>query len=211
MPQTSQNLEDRIKNAIAFYQSNPDQKKKPIAREFAIPYQTFLGRLKGAQPRQNRRPNNYTLNKSQEEALKRWIDQLDKAQQAPTPDRITRAANAILRRNHTGPTPPRTVGKMWTYRFMDRLPDSYRPIMQKPMDPKRVQAEDISAKNTSINQSKEQIQTTPGRPAVHPPSQPLLQNRVPFHQLQSGHSLHQTHPFHASDPPTFSKVDKRTH
>jgi hypothetical protein len=50
---------------------------------------------------------------------------------------IEHGANAILRRAIDPAKPeelPRMVGKMWTFRFMKRLPINYSTVKQKPIN-----------------------------------------------------------------------------
>ncbi|OJD24736.1 hypothetical protein ACJ73_03903 [Blastomyces percursus] len=131
--------------AIDALESNPNLHIKPVAREFNIPYSTLYGRVKGRKSRICRVPIHRALNDSQEEAIKKWIHQLDVNFCSPTIEHIEAAANRMLQGHHTDPeTPPPTASKMWAYRFIKRLPDEYNRVKQKPMDPKRISSEDIS-------------------------------------------------------------------
>ena len=146
MAQISQEIEARIRNAIDAYQHDPGQKMADIAREFEVPYQRLRGRLQGKHSRVNKRPVNCALDKQQENALKHWVYKLDQAHFAPTVQQVQHCANSILRRSHTDPNQhPREVSKMWVNRFFKRLPDGYKQMKKRPMDPKRLHAEDIAA------------------------------------------------------------------
>ena len=144
MAESTREIEDRIQNAINTYQCNENQKVTKIARDFQVPYQRLLRRLHGTPSQLNHQPVNKTLDNHQEEALKDWIFHLDNTHFAPTVKQIQNCANAILARSHTEPTQPPQVSKMWTYRFIKKLPPEYRRRKQKPMDPKRLNSEDIS-------------------------------------------------------------------
>ncbi|KMW66408.1 hypothetical protein, variant [Blastomyces dermatitidis ER-3] len=132
-----ENIEERIQQAIAAYQKNPKSKILPLSREFNVPYQRLRARINGRNPNTAKVPVNKRLNESQEDAIKRWIKLLDEKNCPPTAEHIQDFANSILRRDHTDPTisPPK-VSKMWTYRFIERLPE-YKRVKQKPKDANR--------------------------------------------------------------------------
>jgi len=144
MAESTQEIEIRIQNAVNTYRRDESQKISKIAREFHVPYQRLRSRLQGHSCHLNTRPVNRTLDNSQEEALKNWIFHLDETHFAPTIKQIQNCANAILVRSHTGPTQPPQVSKMWTYRFIKKLPPEFQRRKQKPMDRKRLDSEDIS-------------------------------------------------------------------
>lgn len=145
MPTDYDTIEDQIQNAVNTFKHDKSRKKKELARQFNVPYHRLLNRLNGRPSKLHNRNKEHTLNKQQEDAVKQWLDQLDKAGQAPTAERLENCANSILNRQHTDPTSPApTVGKMWAYRFMNRLPKDYKRQRKKPKEPKRIYSEEVS-------------------------------------------------------------------
>lgn len=145
MPDDAKSIEIRIQNAIDTLQRDKSRKISDLAKEFAIPYHRLYSRLNGKKTRVQNCWASRALTKPQEEAVKQWLDQLDKAGQAPNAERIQICANSILRRQHSNPqTSPPTVSKMWAYRFMNRLPEDYKRLRTKPKEPKRLQSEDVA-------------------------------------------------------------------
>lgn len=49
------------------------------------------------------------------------------------------------------------VGKNWPYQFIERLGPEYSQVKQKPMDPKRLIAEDLGVIETWFDRLKIQI------------------------------------------------------
>jgi hypothetical protein len=74
-----------------------------------------------------------------------WITRLDDIGVPPTIDMVRNSANSMLQRNHPDEIPPLTVGPNWPYRFITRLPSQFQRVNQKPVDPKRINSEDIDA------------------------------------------------------------------
>ena len=157
-------IESRIQTALDAYKHDNSQKITVLARQNSVPYQRLLRRIHGTPSAHAKKPVNYMLNKEQEEAVKLWIYDLDKAGQAPTAQRVRDCANSILKRNHTDPSsPPPQVSKMWSYRFIKRLPQGFRRLKQKPLEKKRLESEDIGIMQTwfdrfEIIMKKHQIQ-----------------------------------------------------
>ena len=144
MPKSSKEIEDRIQNAVNAYKHAENPKITNIAREFQVPYASLRRRVQGVPSRLQQKPVNYTLNKHQEMALQNWIHQLDKSGCPPTAQQVEKCANSFLERSHSDPqTPPPKVGQNWAYWFIQRLPPEYKLQKQKPIDPKRMNAEDI--------------------------------------------------------------------
>lgn len=52
---------------------------------------------------------------------------------------------------------PPTVSRRWPYRFMQRLASRYKLIKQKPIDPKRLEAEDFVAIAIRFDRLEESI------------------------------------------------------
>lgn len=144
MPKACIQTEDRIQDAVVAYRHAQNPKISDIAREFDVDYQCLRRRLKGVPSKFQTTPINYTLNKHQENALRNWVYQLDRAGCPPNAQQVEKCANSFLRRSHTNPrSKPLEVGQKWAYRFIKRLPNEYKLRKQKPIDPKRMNAEDI--------------------------------------------------------------------
>lgn len=145
MPKASRETEDRIQKAVVAFQHSQNPKISDIAHQFKVPYQSLRRRLKGIPSKFQTQPVNYILTKHQESALRNWIYQLDKAGCPPNAQQVEKCANSFLRRSHTDPrSTPLEVGQNWAYRFIERLPPEYQYRKQKPIDPKRMNSEDIS-------------------------------------------------------------------
>ena len=145
MVESTHEIEIRIQNAINAYQHDRNQKVTKIAREFQVPYQRLLRRLHRIPSKLDHQPVNKTLDEHQEKALKDWVIHLDDTHYAPTVKQIEGCANSILAWSHEDLSqPPPQVSKMWAYRFIKKLPLEYRRRKQKPMDPRRLNSEDIS-------------------------------------------------------------------
>jgi hypothetical protein len=74
---------------------------------------------------------------------------------------VEQCANEILRRN----VADRTVSKMWIYRFIKRLPSHLNLLKQKPIDSKRLEAEDIGAIQAWYNRLENELHTHNIHPA----------------------------------------------
>jgi hypothetical protein len=96
---------------------------------------------KGRQARSSKKPVNKVLDSAQEEALVRWIGQLNDWNMPPKPRLIEAWANRSLARAGK----PDQVSKMWVYRFIKRLPPDLElgPVKQRTKESKRIQAEDV--------------------------------------------------------------------
>jgi hypothetical protein len=81
------------------------REEKPIisrfARDFNIPYQRLLNRLKGRDSCTTRTPAGRLLSDAQESALCRYINILDELDIHARPAMVETAANSILKEGHT--------------------------------------------------------------------------------------------------------------
>jgi hypothetical protein len=137
MSENSSEIEDRISDAIQAYNDRDNPKIAQLAREFRVPYQRLLGRVRGRVSRLARSGPNKVLDKSQEQALVNWLALLDNANASLTAQEIEATANEILSRGGSD----RRVSKNWAYRFLKRLPNDFEHIIQKPMEEERMDAE----------------------------------------------------------------------
>ena len=138
----------KVQDALATYQHNKNPPITKIAREFKVRYYHLYSHIHGKQPKAKVHPVNYILDEAQENAVKHWIHQLDKASHAPTAQQLQACVNSILQHHHLDPnTHPLQVGKMWPYQSVEQSPD-YKHQKQKPMDTKRLNSEDIGVIQT---------------------------------------------------------------
>jgi hypothetical protein len=140
--------EEAISKAIEAYELDKNQKIAPLARQFGAPYDRLRKRIAGVNSRITRAPAGKRLTDDQESALMAWIKRIDDIGAPPTVDLVTNCANSILQRANPDQEPPPTVGPNWSYRFIKQLPDQYKRIKQKPIDPKRLLSEDIGVIQT---------------------------------------------------------------
>ncbi|KAL1960263.1 hypothetical protein VTO42DRAFT_8806 [Malbranchea cinnamomea] len=135
--------EDQIIQAADAYRRGEFKKIADLAREFKVDYQRLRRRILDTPSRFTPRPQTRKLDSAQDKAAIAWIKYLDEAGRFPTQEMLTNCANSVLCRSHIDPeTAPPTVSKMWANRFAKRL-SKYKRIKRHPMEPKRIQAEDI--------------------------------------------------------------------
>jgi hypothetical protein len=139
MPKVTESAESRV---IEAYEAARREKKpnfSKIAREYNVPRETLRDRVKkGIQAKSSIKPVNKVLDIAQEEALIRWVVQLNDWNMPPTPRLIEAWANRSLARA----SKPNRVSKMWVYRFIKRLPPDLGLVKQRTKESKRIQAED---------------------------------------------------------------------
>ena len=140
MPQKTQSVEDRLLEACQLARREKKPNVPKIAREFDVPRRTLANRVQNGQISP---PVNRALDTAQEEALIRWICQLNDWNMPPTPRLVEAWANRSLQR---AGKPTQKVSKMWVYRFIKRLPSDLQlgPMKQRTKESKRIQAEDAS-------------------------------------------------------------------
>ena len=142
MPKTTESAESRMIEAYEMAKREKTPNISKIAREYCVPRRALHDRVKkGRHARSSVKPVNKVLDKAQEEALTRWIGQLNNWNMPPPPRLIEAWANCSL--THAG-KPEQKVSKMWVYRFMKRLPPDLQlgPTKQRTKESKRIQAED---------------------------------------------------------------------
>jgi hypothetical protein len=158
-PETYKKEEEAIKNAYESYCQNQNQKITVLAREFDAPYRRLLARIHGQTSYYDRTPTNMLLTDAQERTVKAWVEQLDTIGTPPTNRMITGCANAILAQANPHVHPPPTAGPNWVYGFLKRLPDGYERVEQTPIDPKRLNAQDLGVLQTWFDRLKIQLDT----------------------------------------------------
>ena len=163
-------IEKRISDACASAVSQNRPNISELARQFDVPYQRLRGRINGRPTLNQRRHYPNALDNTQEEALVQWVRRIDSMGISPTSTIVVQSANEILARSasdtisaekpskmpsktlsktplktspKTPSNPPRTVGKNWVYRFMERLPADLHITTQKPIEKARFDAAEL--------------------------------------------------------------------
>src|ERR1700710_204433 len=99
MPKTAESDESRMIEACDAARREKTPNITKIAREFGVNRRNLQNRVKkGMQARTARKPVNKVLDKAQEEALTRWICQLNDWNMPPKPRLIEAWANRSLAR-----------------------------------------------------------------------------------------------------------------
>ena len=135
-------MDNRVEEAVEYIDANPRVSIASVARQFAIPRMTLVGRLDGAQSKKGRPATNTKLSREEETAICRYIDRLDGVNLAVRPQFITEAANYILKSRSSSRQDPATiptVGANWTKRFIKR--HNYCKKLQKKIQMDRQTAE----------------------------------------------------------------------
>lgn len=146
MTPTYMQIGEHIQNAITYHLPHPKVTIAQIARDFEVPYQRLVARIKGRIGRHRREHINTRLTASQEAALCSYVERLDDRNLAAQREQIRGAANSILKEAYTHTIPalrppePPTVGKCWVARFVKRY--EYCVVRQKTLDAERCGSED---------------------------------------------------------------------
>ena len=133
-------IEERISEAIKVAQSQKKPNIHALARGFNMPYSRLYGHFNGQPSWSEHPPTNSALDSYQEKALIHRIQQLDDLYIPPTPKLAEQQANKILQHQTDA---SQSVSKMWAYWFIQHLPNNFSFAKQKPMDKKRIDAEDV--------------------------------------------------------------------
>jgi hypothetical protein len=134
--------ENRIDQAICALKTQKKPNISKAAREFNVPRTTLQSRWQGRLSLKNRAPTNLKLNSTQDKALCRYLDTLERYRIKPLKRMIEAAANAILKASHNDPeTPPPTVGPKWLHRWLQRHPQ-YKKRWFRAIELDRKHAED---------------------------------------------------------------------
>jgi hypothetical protein len=139
-------LEIRYQQALATISDQNEPNITELARSFSLPYRSLLRRFHARGKVKTKISPQRALNMMQEAALIRYIKQLDDLWAPCTLQEIKRCANLILARSNQPP-----VSKIWSSRFVRRLPEGFFWIKQKPMDKNRLESEDILRLMTWFN------------------------------------------------------------
>lgn len=155
-------IEECIQSAITYHLSHPKLTIAQIGRDFEVPYQRLVARIKGRIGRHQRQHINTRLTASQEAALCSYANRLENRNLAAQREQIRGAANSILKEAYAHTTPalrppePPTVGKCWVARFIKRY--KYCVVRQKTLDAERCGSEDPAViEKTGASTREEEI------------------------------------------------------
>ena len=138
MSSAYQITQDRIIDAINAVHDGTYSNPTVAARAFEVDPRTIQRRLHGGASKSSRLPTNRALNFEQEQAIKDYIQRLDKQNVSAKIIMIRAAANYILAQSHSNScTPPPQVSENWTRRFLVRSPE-YHKKKQKPLTVERI-------------------------------------------------------------------------
>jgi hypothetical protein len=159
MPESYQQIETRIENAIVAILREENPNISRFAREFNVPYGRLRNRLKGRDSRSTRPPTRRLLSDAQESALCRYINILDELDIHARPATVETAANSILKEGHTHKSlPPPTIGGHWLKRFFQRHPE-YRIRKRRAIDLDRKRAHEPATIQAWFEKLKATIDT----------------------------------------------------
>ena len=102
-------INNRIKEILESIKDIIKPNFKQLAREYGVPYQRLLARLKGRQTRSKRPSTTYKLAKAQDQALYDYIARLDELGVCVRLPMIVSCANYLLQQAHDSPSPPPTA------------------------------------------------------------------------------------------------------
>ena len=136
MPDTYSDYEDRINDAIDALHSGSYTNCALAARDFDVAPRTLQRRWKGGDSKSTRPSTNKALTDEQEQAIRDYIERLDKINQCARPRMIVGAANYIIRFEN------RTIGHQWLKRFLARNPE-FSVRKQKPLASERKDSHNV--------------------------------------------------------------------
>ena len=114
----SQSKESRINLAIQAMQRDQTLSRRHTARIYDVPEATLRDRMNGKTPKPELRPAAHRLTATEEEAVVRYILDLDTRGFAPRRAGVEDMANLLLARRDGG-----RVGKHWAEKFVKRQPE----------------------------------------------------------------------------------------
>jgi hypothetical protein len=109
MPVTYHEIEERISEAVAYYENFPDAKIAKIARDFEIPDHRLRYRLKTGKLRIDLGGYNKKLSPAEELALCHILNRLDVIGFSARIGFVRSFVNNLLKRSHLNITPPPLV------------------------------------------------------------------------------------------------------
>lgn len=124
-------LEDGLIEAVIIAKNEGQQiNMAAYARAASMPYKTFVRRVNGSKPREDRDPVNRRLSKAQEGALIAWIDDMAQRKLFITRGMLRESANELI-----APAPP--VSAMWCSRWLKRHNRKLDVASAKPIERSR--------------------------------------------------------------------------
>ena len=133
MSSTYQVTENYISDAIDALHRGDYSNPIATAQAFGVNVKTVQQKLQGRVSKSLRLPTNKVLNLEQKQALKDYIQRLDKHNVSAKVSKICAAANYILKKSHSNPLEiSPQVSKKWTKQFLNRHPQFHKK-KQKPL------------------------------------------------------------------------------
>ncbi|ENI03183.1 hypothetical protein COCC4DRAFT_143533 [Bipolaris maydis ATCC 48331] len=133
-----EDVEKRIQNACAAYNSKNPQKITDLALDFVVPYHRLRRRLQGGNSKSERPPTNMRLTPAAEAALRLYITRCDQLGMPALVPQLKNAVQYLLDLEEpTGYAPK--VGQHFITRWLQRNPDCRR-VKQKPREITRTAA-----------------------------------------------------------------------
>jgi hypothetical protein len=114
----STSLESRLLLAIQAIEQDPKQSARSITKIYNVPRATLIYRMKGRRARQDRRTNSMKLTETEEDAVLKYILDLDTRGFPPRLADVGDMANILLAERDAG-----RVGKHWASNFVKRQPE----------------------------------------------------------------------------------------
>ena len=130
-------IEDRIDSAIDALHDGLYTNCRAAAIAFDVAPRTVQKRWNGGNSKSSRPSTNKALTDEQEQAVRDYIERLDKANMCARPKLIVGAANYLIRFEN------RTLGHQWLKRFLDRNPELH-VRKQKPLAVDRKNSHDVN-------------------------------------------------------------------
>lgn len=93
----TENIEDRIQEAVKAYHASTKPNLTQLARDYGISRGRLRGRVMGRQSNPDRAKATRSLNLIQEKVLTTWVQTLDSAYISPTPEMVEGAANTTTK------------------------------------------------------------------------------------------------------------------
>src|SRR5450432_1019093 len=124
---SSQSLaqEGRIELAIDAIAKGHFTSTRAAAQAYDVRRTTLQNRIKGMQPRRDRRSPNCKLTATEETTLVQWILSMDQRGLAPRPESVRQMADLLLQKrsnsdSNSDPNSSTKVGGKWVYNFVQR-------------------------------------------------------------------------------------------
>ena len=137
MADSNEDIDERVEKAVqeilAEREAGEFSVVAQIVREYRVNRYRVQRRLKGVGSRTSRKPTNYKLSETQEQALLRYILSLDEIEHSIRYDYVSKITNEIFKENHTKNNPTSVVDYCWVQHFLNRHPELYK-VKQKLLE-----------------------------------------------------------------------------